>query len=74
MENMTARQGDVDRRLRDLTGRGLVDWLTVQRATGASFGVMSRKLYDLTGLSVSYESLRQWAKAFGVTKPEDVAA
>lgn len=60
MENMTPRQADIDRRLRDRVGVTLADWLHAQRLGGSSYGVMSRRLFDLTGDSVSYESLRLW--------------
>lgn len=60
MENMTPRQADVDRRLRDRVGLTLTDWLRAQRRSGCSYGAMSRRLFDLTGDSISYESLRTW--------------
>lgn len=71
---MNARQADIDRRLRDQASIGLVDWLDKQRTAGTSYGVMSRKLYELTGDSVSYESLRKWAKAFDVAGTQRTAA
>lgn len=35
-------------------------WLHGQREAGRSWAHISRDLYDLTGIDVSYETLRQW--------------
>jgi hypothetical protein len=35
-------------------------WITARRSEHESWGRMSRMLWDLTGLEVSYETLRRW--------------
>lgn len=46
----------------DALGVGDVgEWIDQQRAGGASWANISFALRDLTGMAVSYETLRRWA-------------
>ena len=66
MDTMTPRQRDIDRRLRDATGMTLEAWLTRQRDDRASYHMMTLALHQETGDSVSYETLRTWARSLTV--------
>lgn len=76
-DNLTTRQADIDRRLRKETGSGLVAWLTEHRTSPPKptpFVAISRELFDTTGDSVSYESLRQWCIDFHISERNGAAA
>lgn len=59
MDNMLLpRQRDIDQRLVE-RGTSLAEWLAAERARD-SFRGMSRTLRDLTGDTVSDQTLRRW--------------
>ena len=66
MDTMTPRQRDIDRRLRDTTGMTLDAWLIRQREGRVSYNMMALALHQETGDSVSYETLRTWARSLTV--------
>lgn len=59
---MTPTQRTADAALRRAYGINLDQWIRAQRASGATYTQMERRLADLD-VFTSHESLRRWADA-----------
>lgn len=53
---------DIERQLEERHGITLMSWVVGRTREGRSLRQVAYELYDLTGLYVSNESVRQWLK------------